>query len=157
MQHNVAETNMAQVTESSKRLNPTPMFSISRYTSTRTARSTPQDHTAITCIAGLVLDLESRAAIPFGKSQLACGTDPSRNINIPWPTKGMGDPEYLYAFQNVVMPVAQSFDPDLVISKIHRSESNISSLTEHQSPQVLTQQWEISSEAATSPQHAMRT
>ena len=44
-------------------------------------------------------------------------TDTSRNINIPWSTKGMGDPEYLYAFQNVVMPVAQSFDPDLVISK----------------------------------------
>lgn len=29
----------------------------------------------------------------------------------------MGDADYLYAFQQVVMPVAYSFDPDLVISK----------------------------------------
>lgn len=38
-----------------------------------------------------------------------------KNINIPWPTHGMGDGDYLYAFQQVVMPVAQEFDPDLVI------------------------------------------
>ena len=40
-----------------------------------------------------------------------------RNINIPWPTKGMGDADYLLAFQHIVMPVAYEFDPDLVISK----------------------------------------
>ncbi|MCJ1307172.1 Histone deacetylase hda1 [Agyrium rufum] len=38
-----------------------------------------------------------------------------KNINIPWPKKGMGDAEYIFAFQNIVMPVAQQFDPDLVI------------------------------------------
>ena len=41
----------------------------------------------------------------------------SRNINIPWPCKGMGDADYLYAFQHIVMPVAFDFNPDLVISR----------------------------------------
>jgi histone deacetylase 6 len=38
-----------------------------------------------------------------------------KNVNIPWPTKGMGDGDYMYAFQHVVMPIAMEFDPDLVI------------------------------------------
>lgn len=29
----------------------------------------------------------------------------------------MGDADYLLAFQQIVMPVAYEFDPDLVISK----------------------------------------
>jgi acetoin utilization deacetylase AcuC-like enzyme len=37
------------------------------------------------------------------------------NVNIPWPTKGMGDGDYMFAFQQVVMPIAYEFDPDLVI------------------------------------------
>ncbi|KAF2772243.1 Arginase/deacetylase [Teratosphaeria nubilosa] len=37
------------------------------------------------------------------------------NVNIPWKTHGMGDADYIYAFQNVVMPIAMQFDPDLVI------------------------------------------
>ena len=28
----------------------------------------------------------------------------------------MGDGDYMYAFHEVVMPIAQEFDPDLVIS-----------------------------------------
>jgi acetoin utilization deacetylase AcuC-like enzyme len=39
-----------------------------------------------------------------------------RNVNIPWPTQGMGDGDYLYAFQEVIMPIAYEFEPDLVIS-----------------------------------------
>ncbi|KAL5340649.1 hypothetical protein BJX70DRAFT_360823 [Aspergillus crustosus] len=38
-----------------------------------------------------------------------------KNVNIPWPSQGMGDGDYMYAFQQVVMPIAQEFDPDLVI------------------------------------------
>jgi histone deacetylase 6 len=38
-----------------------------------------------------------------------------RNVNIPWADHGMGDSEYIYAFQEVVMPIATEFDPDLVI------------------------------------------
>ncbi|KAI4203928.1 MAG: hypothetical protein LQ350_001550 [Teloschistes chrysophthalmus] len=53
---------------------------------------------------------------PYG-DHLHCGTGLGlgKNINIPWPTKGMGDADYIYAFQQVVMPVAYNFDPDLVI------------------------------------------
>lgn len=40
-----------------------------------------------------------------------------RNVNVPWPSQGMGDGDYMYAFQQVVMPIAQEFDPDLVIGK----------------------------------------
>ncbi|KAF2878298.1 putative histone deacetylase [Massariosphaeria phaeospora] len=46
-----------------------------------------------------------------------CGEGPGlgRNVNIPWADHGMGDAEYIYAFQQVVMPIATEFDPDLVI------------------------------------------
>ncbi|KIW97808.1 uncharacterized protein Z519_01392 [Cladophialophora bantiana CBS 173.52] len=46
-----------------------------------------------------------------------CGTGAGegKNVNIPWPSKGMGDGDYMYAFQNVVMPIANEFDPDFVI------------------------------------------
>ncbi|KAL8645769.1 MAG: hypothetical protein Q9226_007151 [Calogaya cf. arnoldii] len=53
---------------------------------------------------------------PYG-DHMHCGAAAGlgKNINIPWPTKGMGDSDYLYAFQQVVMPVAYDFNPDLVI------------------------------------------
>lgn len=38
-----------------------------------------------------------------------------KNVNIPWKTKGMGDGDYMAAFQKIVMPIAQEFVPDLVI------------------------------------------
>lgn len=31
----------------------------------------------------------------------------------------MGDAEYLWAFQKIVMPIATEFAPDLVIGKFH--------------------------------------
>ncbi|KAL4864518.1 hypothetical protein BDV12DRAFT_176065 [Aspergillus spectabilis] len=43
------------------------------------------------------------------------GAGVGKNVNIPWPSQGMGDGDYIYAFQQVVMPIAQEFDPDLVI------------------------------------------
>ncbi|KAJ5626517.1 histone deacetylase [Penicillium herquei] len=46
-----------------------------------------------------------------------CGTGPGlgKNVNIPWPDQGMGDGDYLFAFQQVIMPIASEFNPDLVI------------------------------------------
>jgi histone deacetylase 6 len=46
-----------------------------------------------------------------------CGEGPGlgKNVNIPWSEHGMGDAEYMYAFQEVVIPIATEFDPDLVI------------------------------------------
>lgn len=43
------------------------------------------------------------------------GRGVGKNVNIPWKYKGMGDGEYMAAFQRIVMPIAQEFDPDLVI------------------------------------------
>ena len=37
------------------------------------------------------------------------------NINIPWPDGGMGDAEYLAAFDDIIMPVAAVFNPQLVL------------------------------------------
>ncbi|ORY64236.1 histone deacetylase [Pseudomassariella vexata] len=38
-----------------------------------------------------------------------------KNVNIGWADQGMGDGEYLAAFQKIVMPISQEFNPDLVI------------------------------------------
>ena len=53
---------------------------------------------------------------PYG-DHLHCGSGAGlgRNVNIPWSKKGMGDADYIYAFQQVIMPIANEFDPDLVI------------------------------------------
>lgn len=53
---------------------------------------------------------------PYGDI-LHCGrgTAMGKNVNIPWSKKGMGDADYIYAFQQVVMPIATEFNPDLVI------------------------------------------
>ena len=38
------------------------------------------------------------------------------SVNIPWPCAGMGDADYIYAFQKIVLPIAMEFSPELVIS-----------------------------------------
>lgn len=42
------------------------------------------------------------------------------NVNVPWDNGGMGDGDYMYAFQNVIMPIALEYNPDLVIGKSFR-------------------------------------
>ena len=39
------------------------------------------------------------------------------SVNIPWPEGGMGDADYILAFQKIVMPIALEFSPDLVMSE----------------------------------------
>ena len=39
----------------------------------------------------------------------------NRNVNIPWAVGNVGDADYIYAFQKVVMPIAYEFNPQLVI------------------------------------------
>ncbi|KAI0930403.1 hypothetical protein AcV5_007127 [Taiwanofungus camphoratus] len=53
---------------------------------------------------------------PFG-SMVSCGQGPGLgySVNIPWPEKGMGDADYILAFQKIVMPIAVEFAPELVI------------------------------------------
>lgn len=91
----------------------TPMFSTSLSMFMKMALSIHQVPTKIICIAALVQALESKGPQYLFRRSLSC----NRNINIPWATQGMGDADYLYAFQQVVMPVAYDFNPDLVISK----------------------------------------
>lgn len=47
----------------------------------------------------------------------SAGTGPGlgRSVNVPWPTHGMGDADYMYAFHHLVMPIAHEFSPDFVI------------------------------------------
>lgn len=47
--------------------------------------------------------------------QVGEGAGKGTNINIPWPVGGVGDADYIYAFNKVVMPVCNEFQPDLVI------------------------------------------
>lgn len=41
-----------------------------------------------------------------------------RNINIPWPSSGFGDADYLYAFTRLILPVAYEYDPDFVFGTL---------------------------------------
>lgn len=43
------------------------------------------------------------------------GAGTGSSVNIPWPRGGMGDAEYMAAFDAVVMPIGRAFDPDLVL------------------------------------------
>mmetsp|Transcript_24657 Transcript_24657/g.39439 ORF Transcript_24657/g.39439 Transcript_24657/m.39439 type:complete len:488 (+) Transcript_24657:142-1605(+) len=54
--------------------------------------------------------LEAAGPMATGKG-LAAGT----NVNVAWNGHGFGDAEYLTAWQSVLMPIAQDFDPELVI------------------------------------------
>ncbi|OBZ68110.1 Histone deacetylase clr3 [Grifola frondosa] len=53
---------------------------------------------------------------PFG-GMTSCGEGPGVgfSVNIPWPEAGMGDADYLLAFQKIIMPIALEFAPELVI------------------------------------------
>jgi len=82
---------------------------------------------------------------------------PLRNINIPWPTKGMGNGDYMYAFQEIVMPIAIEFDPDFVIGMSFEVCRMAIQLTSQQWHLVLTPLRETSSEAALSLRHVMLT
>lgn len=37
------------------------------------------------------------------------------NVNIAWEKDGMGDADYIHAFDEVIMPIAHSFNPELVL------------------------------------------
>jgi histone deacetylase 6 len=50
-----------------------------------------------------------------GIENVGDGVGQGKNVNIGWAQQGMGDAEYLAAFQKIVMPIGQEFNPDLVI------------------------------------------
>ncbi|KAJ1970221.1 Histone deacetylase hda1 [Dispira parvispora] len=46
---------------------------------------------------------------------IGMGPGVGRNVNVGWPCAGMGDGDYLHAFDQLLMPMAREFDPELVI------------------------------------------
>jgi histone deacetylase 6 len=50
-----------------------------------------------------------------GLDQCGIGAGLGKNVNIGWADQGVGDGEYMAAFQKIVMPIAREFDPDFVI------------------------------------------
>ncbi|XP_058833510.1 histone deacetylase 6 isoform X2 [Topomyia yanbarensis] len=43
------------------------------------------------------------------------GSGEGFNVNVPWNKKGMGDQEYAAVFQQIILPIAYEFDPELVL------------------------------------------
>ena len=83
--------------------------------STRTVASTPEVLRETGISVAQVPELESEFLFEHMKRPKSLML--LRNVNIPWPDQGMGDGDYMFAFQEVVMPIAQEFDPDLVIGE----------------------------------------
>ncbi|KAF8939499.1 Histone deacetylase hda1 [Dissophora ornata] len=54
---------------------------------------------------------------PTAAAHTAIGEGPGRGrtINIPWNISGMGDSEYIYAFNKVIMPILHEFAPDFIL------------------------------------------
>ena len=50
-----------------------------------------------------------------GIKNCGLGAGLGKNVNIGWHDQGMGDGEYMAAFQKIVMPIAEEFNPDLVV------------------------------------------
>ncbi|KAF9980437.1 Histone deacetylase hda1 [Modicella reniformis] len=54
-------------------------------------------------------------AIAAAHTAIGEGTGRGRTINIPWNSSGMGDSEYIYAFNKVIIPIIYEFAPDFVL------------------------------------------
>ena len=55
---------------------------------------------------------------PYGGIDMVGGPEARGGcVNVAWPESGMGDGDYIYAFQRLIMPIAYEFNPDLVIGE----------------------------------------
>ncbi|KAI5062795.1 hypothetical protein GOP47_0021342 [Adiantum capillus-veneris] len=48
-------------------------------------------------------------------TEVGFGNGEGYSVNIPWPCGGIGDEDYIFAFLNVVLPIAEQFAPDITI------------------------------------------
>jgi acetoin utilization deacetylase AcuC-like enzyme len=85
--------------------NQIPMSCISRFTDSGSIQKIKQLKVDVTVVKAK----DSESTLPIKCFSL------SRNVNIPWAVDGVGDADYIYAFQKVVMPIAYEFNPQLVI------------------------------------------
>lgn len=53
------------------------------------------------------------------------GNGVGKTVNIPWSCPGMTDADYLYAFREVIMPIAMEFSPDVVVGNVDYNFMNI--------------------------------
>ncbi|KAF9273354.1 Histone deacetylase hda1 [Mortierella alpina] len=54
-------------------------------------------------------------AVAAAHTTVGEGPGRGRTINIPWNSSGMGDSEYIYAFNKVIMPILYEFAPDFIL------------------------------------------
>eukprot|EP00743_Colponemidia_sp_Colp-15_P007837 GILK01008487.1.p1 GENE.GILK01008487.1~~GILK01008487.1.p1 ORF type:complete len:486 (+),score=77.23 GILK01008487.1:48-1460(+) len=54
---------------------------------------------------------------PCSGAASECGTGAGQgfSVNIPWNQRGLGDRDYVCAFESIVMPIARQFKPELVL------------------------------------------
>eukprot|EP01052_Picozoa_sp_SAG31_P065446 SAG31_NODE_24276_length_485_cov_0.898964_1_plen_131_part_01 len=65
--------------------------------------------------AARVLCAFMKSFSPAGPEEVGVGKGVGFNINVGWEEEGAGNAEYLAAFHHLILPVAHSFRPDLVI------------------------------------------
>ncbi|XP_046454451.1 histone deacetylase 6-like isoform X3 [Daphnia pulex] len=68
----------------------------------------------------LYISLHRFDIFPFKPEESDCnvvgsGSGAGYTVNIAWPKRGMGDTEYLAAFQQIIMPIAYQYNPQLVL------------------------------------------
>ncbi|QIX02429.1 hypothetical protein AMS68_007946 [Peltaster fructicola] len=61
------------------------------------------------------IDVERDNESYGNRSKLGVDKGLGYNINIPWSQGGMGDGDYIYAFDQVVLPIAREYQPDIII------------------------------------------
>lgn len=111
-----------QETELRKLSKTTPMFSTSRFIDMETI-STLEVLTELSSLSDLVpvKDCSYSVSSPQTLQSWRCTDLPRQNhssVNIPFHEQGMGDADYIYAFQQIVMPIAYEFAPDIVLGTL---------------------------------------
>lgn len=43
------------------------------------------------------------------------GAGEGYTVNVPWPMGGMGNGDYMAAFNHVIIPIAHEYSPDLIV------------------------------------------
>ena len=50
-----------------------------------------------------------------GVDEVGEGAGEGYSVNVPWPMGGMGNGDYMAAFNHVIMPIAYEYQPELII------------------------------------------
>ena len=48
-------------------------------------------------------------------TEVGTGCGEGFTVNVPWGKKGMGNGDYLAAFEHLLVPIAKEFNPNLII------------------------------------------